>query len=144
MHLTSNAADTGKLSGYSEHEKVNKMFDDYTGADNDDFMHQIIEDFATKGQSTDGNPDGEILTRFNGERATKKFIATALKLEGEAQQQWMDRNFKHAWAKYDVNNTGFIDGGIVPTYLRSLLGDFSAQFNLRDEDRFQNSLRNAQ
>ena len=52
MHGTSNNVDTGKLSGYSAHEKVNQMFDDYTGADNDDFMHQLIEDFGTKGSAT--------------------------------------------------------------------------------------------
>jgi hypothetical protein len=54
----------------------------------------------------------------------------------------MHDNFKEAWAKYDVNNAGYLDEKMIPTYLRSLLGDFSAQFNLRDEDRFLNSLRN--
>jgi hypothetical protein len=39
MKGTSNAYDSGKLSGYSDHEKVEKIFDDYTGADNDEFMH---------------------------------------------------------------------------------------------------------
>jgi hypothetical protein len=44
----------------------------------------------------------------------------------------MDCHFKNVWAKYDVNKKDEIDEGLVPTYLRSLLGDFSAQFNLRD------------
>ena len=35
MKYTSNAKDTGKISGYSPNDdKVNMIFDDYTGADN--------------------------------------------------------------------------------------------------------------
>ena len=142
MDHTSNAKDTGKLSGYSDHPQVNKMFDDYTGADNDDFIHQMIEDYSTKGKTTDGNPTGLVLTKFNGERATRRFIATALKLEGANADKWMNQNFRAAWEHFDVNRQGSIEENMLPSYFRSLLGDYSAQFNLRDEDRFLNSLRN--
>ena len=125
-----------------EDGKVNTIFDDYTGADNDDFIHQMIEDFGTKACETAGNPTGIILNKFNGERATRRFIATALKLEGDKADKWMSKNFDAAWDRYDVNKKGQIEEGLVPTYFRSLLGDFTAQFNLREEDRFQQSLRN--
>ena len=142
MKHTSNAVDSGKLSGYSNGKNVEKMYDDYTGADNDDFIHQMIEDYGTKATSTDGNPDGIVLTRFNGERATRTFIETALKLDGPKAEAWMEKNFRASWEKYDVNKQGSIDEKMVPTYFRSLLGDFTAQFNLREEDRFKASLRN--
>ena len=50
------------------------MMDDYTGADNDDFMNEIVEDFATREKKTPGNPDGVVLTKWNGERATRQFV----------------------------------------------------------------------
>ena len=132
LKYTSNYKDSGKLSGYSTTDaKINTMMDDYTGADNDDFMNEIIEDFATKGKKTPGNPDGVELTKWNGERATRKFVETALRIEGSVLDGWMNKYFEKAWDRYDVNKAGFIQGSMVPTYLRSTLGDFKAQFNLR-------------
>ena len=49
MAGTSNFRDSGKLSGYSQGDsQINQIFDDYTGADNDEFMKQLIEDYGTK------------------------------------------------------------------------------------------------
>jgi len=48
MKDTSNAKDTGKISGFSMNDdKINRIFDDYTGADNDDFMKSLVEDYGT-------------------------------------------------------------------------------------------------
>ena len=142
MKYTSNHADTGKLSGYSTTDpKINTMMDDYTGADNDDFMHEIIEDFGTKDAKTPANPDGTVLTKWNGERATRKFVATALKLNEMQVEGWMNKYFEKAWNRYDVNKAGSIQADMVPTYLRSTLGDFKAQFNLRSEDHLDRVLR---
>lgn len=59
MKYTSNRNDSGKLAGYStEDPKIATMMDDYTGADNDTFMKEILEDFATRGEKTAGNPEG--------------------------------------------------------------------------------------
>jgi hypothetical protein len=52
----------------------------------------------------------------------------------------MASEFANAWKKYDVNNEGYIQEAVVPTYLRSLLGDFTAQFGLSDKEKFQESL----
>ena len=38
MASTSNNKDSGKLSGFSKGSNINYIFDDYSGADNDDFM----------------------------------------------------------------------------------------------------------
>ena len=43
-------------------------------------MKELVEDFATKDKATDANPTGLVLTKFNGERATRRFIQTALKV----------------------------------------------------------------
>mmetsp|Transcript_34636 Transcript_34636/g.52971 ORF Transcript_34636/g.52971 Transcript_34636/m.52971 type:complete len:146 (+) Transcript_34636:283-720(+) len=135
MDLSSNAKDTGKLSGYSPlDDKINQMFEIYSGSDNDEFMKEVIEDYGTQGKKTAGNPGGVVLTKFNGERATRRFVETALKLKGVQLNDWMKENFAAAWKKYDVNNEGLIQADMVSTYFRSLLGDFSAQFNLREED----------
>ena len=80
LKYTSNRNDSGKLAGYStEDPKIATMMEDYTGADNDEFMHEILEDFGTKGPKTPSNPEGTQLTKWNGERATRKFVETALK-----------------------------------------------------------------
>ena len=50
MAETSNAADSGKLSGFSKDDpKIETIMESYTGEDNDEFMHEIAEDFATPG-----------------------------------------------------------------------------------------------
>ena len=143
MKDTSNAVDTGKLSGYSTNDdKINLIFDDYTGADNDDFMHQLVEDYGTMDKKTPGNPSGIVLTKFHGERATRRFINVALKVPESKVDAWIKKNFKAAWDKYDVLCSGKIDEKMIPTYFRSLLGDFSAQFKLTDDEKFRIALRN--
>ena len=142
MEATSNHVDKGKLSGYSpSDDKIDQMFEEFNGGDNDEFVNEIIQDFCTKGKASDSNPDGVILTKSNGERATRKFIGTALKLNDAQADKWMSTYFDRAWKRYDVNNEGSIQDSMLPTYFRSLLGDFKAQFNLREEDQFQRSLR---
>ena len=137
MEGSSNAKDSGKLSGFSpDDSKINMLFDTYTGADNDEFMHEVLEDYATKDKPTAANPSGVVLTKFNGERATRRFVQTAHKLDGARLDKFMEQEFPKAWDKYDVNKEGQIDSTLVPTYFRYLLGDFTAQFNLREEDRF--------
>ena len=89
-------------------------------------MNEIVEDFRTKTECTGSNPDGFELTKWNGERATRKFVQTALRLDDNATQGWMDKYFEKAWCRYDVNNSGAIQTNMVPTYLRSTLGDFKA------------------
>lgn len=142
LKYTSNRNDSGKLSGYStEDPKIATMMDDYTGADNDTFMTEMIEDYGTKGLKTPANPDGVQLTKWNGERATRKFVETALKIDGAVLDGWMAKYFEKAWDRYDVNKAGYLDGSMVATYLRSTLGDFKAQFNLKSEDHLDRVLR---
>jgi hypothetical protein len=38
MAGTSNSLDSGKLSGFSKSTNVKQLFDEYSGADNDEFM----------------------------------------------------------------------------------------------------------
>ena len=121
-----NSKDDGKISGYSTNdEKINTIFDDYTGADNDDFMKSLVEDYGIKEKATLGNPSGIVLTKFHGERATRRFISVALKVPEKKIEAWMKKNFEEAWKKYDVLCTGKIDEKMIPTYFRSLLGDFT-------------------
>lgn len=86
-------------------------------------MKELVEDYGTKDDKTDANPGGIVLTKFNGERATRKFVNTALKVPESKLDSWMKKNFKSAWAKYDVLCTGKIDENMIPNYFRSLLGD---------------------
>ena len=109
MEGTSNVVDSGKLSGFSTNDpKIETIMESYTGEDNDEFMHELGEDFCTPGAKTGANPGGQELTRFNGERATRKFVHVAFKLEDEEVDQWMDKYFNQAWSRYDVNNSGAI------------------------------------
>ena len=50
MEGTSNAVDSGKLSGFSTNDpKIETIMESYTGEDNDEFMHELGEDFMTPG-----------------------------------------------------------------------------------------------
>jgi hypothetical protein len=118
MDCSSNNKDTGM--------SLNTIMDEYTGADNDDFMKKIVEDFGTKQDKTAANPEGVVLTKFNGEPASRRFVEGALHIDGEKLDKFMAQEFDTAWKKYDVNSDGFIQEAVVPTYLRSLLGDFTA------------------
>ena len=143
MKDTSNAKDSGKIAGYSPgDDKINMIFDDYTGADNDEFMKQLIEDYGTKEKKTLGNPKGIVLTKYHGERATRRFINVALKVPESKVESWIKKNFNEAWSKYDVLCNGTIDEAMIPTYFRSLLGDFTTQFKLNDEERYKMALKN--
>jgi len=63
----------------------------------------MIEDFATREKPTLANPSGVVLTKFNSERATRRFVGSALGLSGRKLDGWMKANYKSAWSKYDVN-----------------------------------------
>ena len=72
-------------------------------------MKELVHDFGTRGEKTASNPSGVELTKFNGERATRKFVATALKLKTDDEvDKWMSQNFLTHWNKYDVNKEGKI------------------------------------
>ena len=103
---------------------MDKLMSQYTGADNDEFIKEIIEDFETNGAKTAANPDGKELTKFNGKRATRKFVGAALHLSEEQQDAWMDKYFEKAWDRYDVNKEDSIQEAMLPTYFKSLLGSF--------------------
>ena len=117
------------------------MFEDYNGDDNDEFIKEMIEDFATKEKPTLANPTGVVLTKFNAKRATERFVTSALKLSGKKLDQWMAENYKASWEKYDVNKAGKIDERMLPQYFKSLVGDNTIQFGLREQDHFENKMR---
>ena len=76
---SSNAKDTGKLAGYSRNDRKIKLIPEtYTTADADEYIKEIITDFCTKDDKTAANPGGFVLTKWNGERATRRFIKSAL------------------------------------------------------------------
>jgi hypothetical protein len=60
-----------------------------------------------------------VLTKWNGKRATGRFIQTALKVPEDKVGSWMEKNFKDAWAKYDVLCQDKIDENMIATYFRS-------------------------
>ena len=121
------------------------IFDNYTRYDGDEFMSELIQDFGTRGEKTGANPGGIELTKFNGERATRKFVATALKLKSDEQvESWMKENFESMWNKYDVNKEGKIQESLLPTYFRSCMADvggFQAQINLDSHDNFDHLVK---
>ena len=81
MDCTSNNKDTGM--------SFNTMMDEYTGADNDDFMKRIIEDFGTKQEGSLANPGGTVLTKWNGEPASRRFVEAALHIDGSKLDKFM-------------------------------------------------------
>lgn len=77
---SSNAKDTGKLSGYSRNDsKIKVIPETFSTVDADDYIKEIIDDYGTKDSAaSSSNPGGIVLTKWNGERATRRFIKSAL------------------------------------------------------------------
>ena len=103
-----NMQDSGKVVGSANDDDTDQIMENYTGADNDDFMQEMIDSFCTKEEATSANPTGIRLTKFNAPNATRRFIQTALKLNPEQQDAWMSKYFEKAWHRYDVGNQGYI------------------------------------
>jgi len=143
MAGSSNSKDSGKLAGYSKDDKKIKVIPEtYTAADADEYIKEIIDDYGTKEDKSAGNPDGVVLTKWNGERATRRFIKSAMQLEDEDKvDSWMSKNFNKAWARYDVNKEGKISQGLLPIFFKTLGGDITATISLNDDDRFRTSLK---
>ena len=81
MDCTSNSKDTGLA--------FNTIMDEYTGADNDDFMKRIIDDFGIKQETSLANPGGIVLTKFNAEPASRRFVEAALHIDGQKLDKFM-------------------------------------------------------
>lgn len=63
--------------------------DEYTGADNDDFMKRIIDDYGIKQETSLANPSGIVLTKFNAEPASRRFVEAALHIDGAKLDKFM-------------------------------------------------------
>ena len=144
MKDSSNASDSGKMSGYSVSDpKIKVMAEVYTAADADEYIKEVVEDYGTVEKRKDGNPSGVVLTKWNGERATRRYIQSALQLNTEEKvDKWMETKFDKAWGQYDVNKENKIEAGLLPLYFKSLLEDNTAEITLNENDRFRTALRN--
>ena len=78
---SSNSRDSGQLAGYSTNDKKIKFIPEtYTTVDADEYIKEIVEDYGTKDSKSPSNPDGIVLTKWNGNRATRRFIKSSLQI----------------------------------------------------------------
>merc|ERR1712178_604063 len=88
----------------------------------DTLMRSLYENYATEGADDNQLPNHHFyVKRADAVACAKEVIATHLgiKEEGEANG-FITENFDPLWAKYDVNEEGFLDIDRMPAFLRSL------------------------
>ena len=63
------------LAGYSVSDpKIKVIPEVYTATDGDEYIKEVVEDYGTVEKRKNGNPSGVVLTKWNGERATRRYI----------------------------------------------------------------------
>ena len=83
------------------------------------------------------NPSGLVLTKFNAERAARKFAESALKVKEEKMDRWISNVFTQSWNKYDVNGEGIIQERLAPLFFKK---GIPKDFREKSENQVRNAL----
>ena len=67
------------------------------------------------------------IDRKGAEQEGKELVKKNLKLEGEALDDYMNRNFGEIWDHYDVLNQGQVEIEQMSSFYKKLLKDFTIQ-----------------
>ena len=96
-------------------------------------MHSIISKYAIdKKDPKTGQPTGQFYVNEAGAEAiAREVIQTHLKKSGKELDDYANQHVADAWAKWDVNKTGYVEAERIPTMLRAIVGDVVAGFGLQ-------------
>ena len=103
----------------------------FTEETDDQLMKSMYENYATEGKAGNGQPNGHFwLTKEDALRASDEVVGTHLKLEGAKKKAFLDENFPHVWARFDVNEEGKVEIDRMPQFLRQICGNTEACIGL--------------
>ena len=89
-------------------------------------MRSVIQDFATEGETKDGEPTGVFTLNEGQAKALGSAVLTTKKgLKGEELEAYLNDYWGKTWNHYDVNRTGSIPAGYAPMLVRFLANDMS-------------------
>ena len=105
----------------------------FTGPTSDRLMHSIISKYAVdKRDEKTGKPTGQLyVDRAGAEALAREVVATHLKKTGKELDDYVTHNLTEAWARWDVNQTGWVEAERIPTLLRAIINDPVAGFGLQ-------------
>ena len=90
-------------------------------------MRSMYENYATEGQDAKGFPNGNFYVyKKDAYKAATEVVTTHLHLKKKEIKSYVDSEFKEKWARFDVNEDGFIDVDRMPQLLRSICGNAEA------------------
>ena len=120
------------MSGFGGYKTYMRDVPDRFESEADDtLMRSLYKNYATEGMKKDGTPDGHFwVSKKSAEAVTKEVLATHLGLKGEAASGKLEE-FQTLFAKYDVNEDGFLEIDRMPAFLRSICGNSEACIGLQ-------------
>ena len=99
------------------------LIKDFNGADEDEIMDKVFSKYSVEGTDHNGVKNGQkILMKATAPKACGVILEATHKLKGSQVPGYMKANFEKAWAKFDINEDGFIKAEETHTFMRSLMG----------------------
>lgn len=112
------------FGGY--HQYIRDVPDRFETEADDTLMRSLYQNYATEGKK-DGLPTGHYwVTKDNAYRVSHEVVGTHLGLKGSEGDAYLKTSFPELWAKYDVNEEGFLDIDRMPQFLRTICGNTEA------------------
>jgi hypothetical protein len=96
---------------------------DFNGADEDEIMDKVFSKYSQEGTDHNGVKNGQrILMKTTAPKAAGVILEATHKLKGNQVPGYIKANFEKAWAKFDINQDGFVKAEETHTFMRSLMG----------------------
>ena len=121
------------MNGFGGYRTYMRDIPDRFETESDDtLMRSLYENYATEGADGSQLPNGHYwVTKKNAEAVSREVIGTHLGIKGEAADAYIAETFEPLYAKYDVNEEGFLDIDRMPAFLRSICGNAEACLGLQ-------------
>merc|ERR1712146_127839 len=117
------------FGGY--HQYMRDVPDRFESEADDTLMRSMYQTYATEGK-TEGWPNGHFwVYKKDALRAAHEVVSTHLKLDSAGADAYLKDVFPALWARYDVNDEGFLDIDRMPQFLRTACGNNEACLGLQ-------------
>ena len=104
---------------FAEHHIVSG----YHGADEDEIMTKVFNEFSQPEIDTYGNKSSQkLLLKDKAKRSAEVILEATHKLKEQEVPAWIARYFENSWNHFDQNNEGFIRIEEAHTFMRHLMG----------------------
>ena len=117
-------------NGTIKAEKKHFILSGYNGADEDEIMDKVINEYSTFAlDSTLNKTSQKLLSKEKARRAGEVILEAAHKLKEDQVPAWMDAHFEDSWKAFDQNNEGWLRYEECHTFMRHLIGRLN-KFNV--------------